>query len=127
MRITYIETSSLTNELLRAAAGAAPNCVGYPDGVPESWRDDSPAVASQWEPDGGPIDMGVLTVGVSLPQRVPESSSVINNLVRLQLSRFEFESSRHARIKNVSASPVLEMRDDDEPADWPDERGDDEC
>ena len=34
-RILYVETSGITNDLLRAMAGAHPLCVGYPDGVPE--------------------------------------------------------------------------------------------
>lgn len=38
MRIAFIETSSITNEVLRAYADAHPLCVGYPDGVPETWR-----------------------------------------------------------------------------------------
>lgn len=42
MQITYIETSSITNEVLRAYAGAHRLCVGYPDGVPETWRDVAP-------------------------------------------------------------------------------------
>lgn len=46
MRIAFIETAGLTNELIRAVAGAAPNCVGYPDGVPESWRDGSADVSA---------------------------------------------------------------------------------
>ena len=42
MRIAFIETNRITNEIIRAVAGAPPNCVGYPDGVPESWRDVAP-------------------------------------------------------------------------------------
>lgn len=42
MQITYIETSSITNEVLRAYAGAHRLCIGYPDGVPETWRDVAP-------------------------------------------------------------------------------------
>jgi len=38
MTITYIETAGITNDWLRAAAGAHRLCVGYPDGVPETWR-----------------------------------------------------------------------------------------
>lgn len=38
MTMTYIETASVTNEWLRAVAGAHRLCVGYPDGVPETWR-----------------------------------------------------------------------------------------
>lgn len=37
--ITYIEAAGLTNDAIRAAAGAHPLCCGYPDGVPETWRD----------------------------------------------------------------------------------------
>lgn len=42
MQITYIETNAITNEVLRAYAGAHRLCVGYPDGVPETWRDVAP-------------------------------------------------------------------------------------
>lgn len=38
MRIAFIETSSITNEVLRAYADAHRLCCGYPDGVPETWR-----------------------------------------------------------------------------------------
>ena len=38
MRIAFIETNAITNEVLRAYADAHPLCVGYPDGVPETWR-----------------------------------------------------------------------------------------
>lgn len=34
-RILYVETNAITNDLLRAMAGAYPLCCGYPDGVPE--------------------------------------------------------------------------------------------
>jgi hypothetical protein len=34
-RILYIETSAITNDVLRAMAGAHRLCVGYPDGIPE--------------------------------------------------------------------------------------------
>lgn len=42
MQITYVETGAITNEVLRAYAGAHPLCIGYPDGVPETWRDAGP-------------------------------------------------------------------------------------
>jgi len=35
MTIIYVETSAITNEVLRALAEAHPLCCGYPDGVPE--------------------------------------------------------------------------------------------
>lgn len=34
-RILYVETSAITNDVLRAMADAPPLCCGYPDGVPE--------------------------------------------------------------------------------------------
>jgi len=34
-RILYVETNAITNDILRAMAGAHPLCCGYPDGVPE--------------------------------------------------------------------------------------------
>lgn len=34
-RILYVETSRITNDVLRAMAGAHRLCCGYPDGVPE--------------------------------------------------------------------------------------------
>lgn len=34
-QILYIETSSITNDVLRAMADAPPSCCGYPDGIPE--------------------------------------------------------------------------------------------
>ena len=51
MHIAFIETSSITNEVLRAYAGAHRLCCGYPDGVPETWRTVS---AAQQEGGGMP-------------------------------------------------------------------------
>ena len=155
MRIAFIETNRLTNELIRAVAGAAPNCVGYPDGVPESWRDDSAAVASQWESTGGPIDMGVLTVGVSSLQRVPEMPGKhFIRETRDRLADLEYVAAAHSEhiddleqslrggdafIADPDAGDAVfmcggelagELRrfyERDDPEDWPDERGDDEC
>jgi len=45
MTMTYIETVGITNEWLRAVAGAHCLCAGYPDGVPETWRTPEGGVA----------------------------------------------------------------------------------
>ena len=39
MTITYLDTHALDADACRALAGAHPLCVGYPEGVPETWGD----------------------------------------------------------------------------------------
>ena len=65
MRIAYIELHPPGGpplDWLRAVAGCAPNCVGIPDGVPETWGEPV-SIASQWEADGEAPEMGTITVG----------------------------------------------------------------
>lgn len=105
MRIAFVETASLTNDLLRAVAGAHPLCVGYPDGVPESWADVSACAADateapvEWHKTRGkhPIceTFGGAGGGAAFPDHELDPAALLG--------------------------PVVE------PVDWPDERGDDEC
>lgn len=105
MRIAFIETAGLTNDLLRAVAGAAPNCVGYPDGVPESWRDGPACAVDATE---APVEW---------------------HKTRGKRPKYETRgrAGGGATFPDHELDPAALLGPVAEPAGWPDERGDDEC
>ena len=47
--VAYIDLAAIDADAIRSMAGAHPACVGYPDGVPETWR--TPARVLWAEPE----------------------------------------------------------------------------
>lgn len=132
MRIVFVETNRLTNEIIRAVAGAAPNCVGYPDGVPETWRDvapvkqggdlmpDLPMKHFTDETEGGAGG------GAAFPDHELDPAALLGPVAE-PVDWPEWKRDALRKILAEDDYPLGGIPADDDDMDWPDERGDDEC
>lgn len=66
--LAYIDGPAITADALRAAAGAHPLCVGYPEGVPETWRMLGAGRARCWTLDPAAL-LGPMFEPVDWPER----------------------------------------------------------